>query len=202
MNAKTRPLFLFIFAWFCLALVVGVSHIFENVSAPVVAATVWGLTIAALILCWIVPSLRSAAIAIDLSWLLSIHIARFVGIYFLILASRGELPMGWAKPAGIGDIITACGAFILLVTPSLLSRGLLLAWNVFGLLDILFVVFSALRFGLADWNSMAALRTLPLGLLPTFAVPLIIATHVLIFLRLKRPHTAVTKVHNGHNEVG
>jgi hypothetical protein len=40
---------------------------------------------------------------------------------------------------------------------------------------------------LADPASMGPLRTLPLSLLPTFLVPLIIASHVLIFWRLYRP---------------
>jgi hypothetical protein len=34
---------------------------------------------------------------------------------------------------------------------------------------------------------MAALLRLPLSLVPTFLVPLIIASHVLIFTRLMRP---------------
>jgi len=62
----------------------------------------------------------------------------------------------------------------------------LVLWNTLGLIDIIFVVSSALRFGLKDWQSMHALRELPLSLLPTFLVPLIIASHVLIFVRLTR----------------
>jgi hypothetical protein len=37
-----------------------------------------------------------------------------------------------------------------------------------------------------DPASMQALLVLPLSLLPTFLVPLIIASHVLIFARLRR----------------
>jgi hypothetical protein len=62
----------------------------------------------------------------------------------------------------------------------------LLIWNTLGLIDIIFVVFSALQFGLKEWQSMHLLRELPLSLLPTFLVPLIIASHVLIFARLAR----------------
>lgn len=66
------------------------------------------------------------------------------------------------------------------------GKTFLLSWNTLGLIDIIFVVASALRFGLQDWQSMHALRELPLSLLPTFLVPLIIASHVLIFVRLPR----------------
>lgn len=67
-----------------------------------------------------------------------------------------------------------------------LRRPFLLTWNTLGLIDIVFVVASALRFGLKDWQSMHMLGELPLSLLPTFLVPLIIASHVLIFVRLIR----------------
>jgi hypothetical protein len=69
------------------------------------------------------------------------------------------------------------------------AKPLSLIWNTLGLIDIVFVVFSALRFGLKDWQSMQALRELPLSLLPTFLVPLVIASHVLIFVRLARAGT-------------
>ena len=69
------------------------------------------------------------------------------------------------------------------------AKTVLLSWNTLGLIDIVFVVSSALRFGLKDWQSMHALRELPLILLPTFLVPLIIASHVLIFVRLVRART-------------
>ena len=70
--------------------------------------------------------------------------------------------------------------------PTRIAKTFLLSWNALGLIDIVFVVSSALRFGLKDWQSMHALREFPLSLLPTFLVPLIIASHVLIFVRLIR----------------
>jgi hypothetical protein len=51
---------------------------------------------------------------------------------------------------------------------------------------MLFVVATAARLGLAEPSSMAALLRLPLSLVPTFLVPLIIASHILIFVRLAR----------------
>jgi hypothetical protein len=49
------------------------------------------------------------------------------------------------------------------------------------------VILTAATQGLADPPSMRALLELPLSLLPTFLVPLIIASHLLIFVRLLRP---------------
>jgi hypothetical protein len=53
------------------------------------------------------------------------------------------------------------------------------------LADILYVVGTAARLAFADPASMSALLRLPLALLPTFLVPLIIASHVFIFSRLR-----------------
>jgi len=125
---------------------------------------------------------------VDLGWLVLFHLTRlFAGVYFLVLCQHGELPCGFARPAGWGDIIVAVLALaVVSATRTRFAKMLLLVWNMLGLIDIIFVVFSALRFGLKDWQSMHALRELPLSLLPTFLVPLIIASHVLIFVRLTR----------------
>ncbi|HJX25450.1 MAG TPA: hypothetical protein VJ252_04795 [Chthoniobacterales bacterium] len=177
-------------AWLCFALAVGVANWFQPASAPVVALTVWTLTGLILLACWKFDPISTWAATVDLRWLVLLHTTRFVGFYFLILCRRGELPCAFATPAGIGDIAIAAATVIILLVPKLrASRRLLLIWNSAGLLDIVFVVFTALRAGLRDWPSMAPLRELPLGLLPTFLVPLIIASHVLIFVRLARSKT-------------
>jgi hypothetical protein len=103
------------------------------------------------------------------------HVVRFVGFYFLVLHARGELPRAFAVPGGWGDIATATLALMVstLSADTRLGKSAYLAWNIFGLLDILFVVATATRLGLANPDSMRALTHLPLSLLPTFIVPLI-----------------------------
>jgi hypothetical protein len=158
----------------------------EKANAPAVAGLVWTLTALALLACWKVPTLKKWALTIELRWLVLLHLTRFIGFYFFFLSSRGELPFAFAAPAGWGDIIVAALAVLLLALSGARSWSLLIIWNTIGLTDILFVVMMALRLGLEDRQSMHALREFPLSLLPTFLVPVIIASHVLIFFRASR----------------
>jgi len=172
--------------WFALALFSSACWL-RTARAPAIAIIVWSLTGLVLLLWWRLTALGSWIDSMPLSALISIHLCRFVGFYFLFLGRDGRLPQAFAFPAGIGDIVVAIGALILLGLPTLMrSRQTVLAWNIIGLADILFVVFQALRSGLNDWVSMAALRELPLAMLPTFFVPLILVSHVLILVRLKQ----------------
>jgi hypothetical protein len=183
---------LVLLAWLCFA--VGLAGWLHNASAPAVAATVWTLTALVLLACWKIGPIRAWVLNVNLRCLVLFHLTRlFAGAYFLVLCQRAQLPCAFATSAGWGDIIIA--VLTLAVVAAMrteFAKTLLLIWNTIGLIDIIFVVFSALRFGLTDWQSMQALRELPLSLLPTFLVPLIIVSHVLIFIRLAAPATIRT----------
>ena len=183
---SNRVVTLVLLGWLCFA--VGLAGWFQNASALTVAATVWTLTALVLLGCWKVRTIRVCVLNIDLRWLVVLHLTRFyAGAYFLVLCQRRVLPCGFATPAGWGDIVIGVLAVALVSSMhTQFAKTVLLSWNTLGLIDIVFVVSSVLRFGLKDWQSMHALRELPLSLLPTFLVPLIIASHVLIFVRLIR----------------
>jgi hypothetical protein len=184
-NSK-RVVTLTLLGWLCFA--VGLASWFHNATAPAVAATVWTLTALVLLVSWKIIPIRMWALNVDLRWLVLFHLTRlFAGAYFLLLCQRGQLSCAFARPAGWGDIAVAVLALAMVsAIRAEIAKALLVVWNTIGLIDIIFVVFSALRFGLKDWQSMHALRELPLSLLPTFLVPLIIASHILIFARLAR----------------
>ncbi|MCI0652841.1 MAG: hypothetical protein L0Z55_13265 [Planctomycetes bacterium] len=117
---------------------------------------------------------------------LLLHLSRFVGAYFLVLYERGLLPYEFAVLGGWGDICVASLALVLLLVfrggPA--TRSLpFQAWNLLGLADILFVVITAARLAVGTPGSMARINYLPLGLLPTFLVPLIIFTHGVVLYR-------------------
>jgi hypothetical protein len=182
-SRKIVPLLLLL--WLGLACAFGLSGKLERASAPIVALIVWTLTAVGLLASWKVPPIQAWALSVAPRWLVLFHLTRFVGFYFLFLQRRGEMPFAFAVPAGWGDITIALLAIFVLIWPDAHNGKLLLVWNCLGLLDILLVVSAALRIGLKDQASMHALREWPLSLLPTFVVPLIIASHVLIFVRAR-----------------
>ena len=188
-DSSNRIVTLVLLGWLCFA--VGLSGWLYDASAQAVATTVWTLTALALFACWKISPIRLWVLSVDLRWLVLVHVTRlFAGTYFLLLCQRSQLPCGFGRTAGWGDIVTAVLAVAVVgAMRTEFAKPLLLTWNTLGLVDIIFVVFSALRFGLQDWQSMHALRELPLSLLPTFLVPLIIASHSLIFVRLARAGT-------------
>jgi hypothetical protein len=185
-GSGNKSVVLLLGAWLCLAAGVGVAGWLERANAPVIAGLIWTLTALTLLACWKVPLLHRWALTVELRWLVLLHLTRFVGFYFFLLCSRGELPFAFAAPAGWGDIVVASLAVLLLALSNARNWGMLIVWNTIGLTDILFVVMTALRLGLEDRQSMHALREFPLSLLPTFLVPLIMTSHVLIFFRAAR----------------
>lgn len=176
------------FVWFLVAVGVGASGCLIGLAPPGPQLVLIGLTVALVVAGAIVPSFQAWLAGVELRSVIAIHLTRFIGIYFLILYARGLLPFDFAVLGGWGDIAIAALALLWLVLTRepATHRGLLLLWNLCGLVDILFVVATATRMAQADPASMGPLRTLPLSLLPTFLVPLIIASHVLIFWRLGR----------------
>ncbi len=183
---ETRIVGTTLLIWFVVALVAGGSGRLTALDPPAPQLVLVGLTVAAFLALWFVRPVRHWASTVDVRWLVAAHLTRFVGIYFLVLYGRGELPYAFAVPGGWGDIVVAVLALGLITSgPALGSRRrLFLAWNIVGLLDILFVVATAARLAMADPSSMAPLLRLPLSLLPTFVVPIVIATHLWLFTRL------------------
>lgn len=181
------PVVLIGLGWLLVAIAVGAAGVVPLLPpAPLVVFT---LTLAVLAAGWLLAGFRAWLATIDVRWLVVLHLTRFVGFYFLYLYGRGELPYAFAVPGGWGDIIVATLAAALLVWGPPRDggrRAAYIAWNVLGLVDILFVVVTAARLATSDPGSMVALLRLPLSLLPTFLVPLIIACHVFLAVRLAR----------------
>ena len=170
--------------WCLSAALLGVLGVLASVRPPFPQLILFGLVALLLIAYKLSSEFRRWLSSVPLKWLVFVHLVRFVGFYFLWLYEHRQLPFAFAVLGGWGDIVVATFALVLLfLRPG--SRLIYQMWNTLGLADILFVVSTATRLALADSASMAALLRFPLSLLPTFIVPLIIFTHVVIFLRLR-----------------
>jgi hypothetical protein len=187
--ASTRAVLLIGLGWLLIATAFGAAGVMRSLPPAVTPLALLGLTAIVLAVAWRRAGFQAWLSTLDERWLVALHLTRFVGFYFLYLYGNGQLPYAFAVPAGWGDIAVASLAAILLVAGpprDARRRAAYIMWNVLGLVDILFVVATAGRLVLADPLSMAALRGLPLSLLPTFLVPLLIASHVVLGVRLLR----------------
>jgi hypothetical protein len=184
---RARPYLIVGLLWFVAAAALTASGRLAGLRPPVPQLILVGLTAALLLAGAVVPGFRIWRAGINLRQLVALHLTRFVGITFLVLYAREELPYAFAVPGGWGDIVVATGALVLvLFVPDLIAhRRWLFAWNLLGFTDLLFVVATAGRLAIAEPGSMQALLAFPLGLVPTFLVPLLLATHIWLFARMR-----------------
>lgn len=192
MNKKINIILLI---WLSVAILIGVSGLFYRIPAPFVPLSIWSPVIITLLSLFYSERFREWIYALDFRFLIIPHLTRFVGIWFLILYGRGELPYEFAVKGGWGDIFAAITAILvsLFFVPlkNRLSWFVVLSWNILAFFDILLVVATGAKLLFTNYNSMIKLTTFPMNLLPLFIVPLIIATHFLIFTKLWQMRTDI-----------
>lgn len=186
-TVKTKSIAILLVLWLAAAAAAVAAGVLARVAPPLV---VLGLALLATLLALTVPALRAWVGTADLRLLLLPHLIRFVGWAFLVLVAKGILAPAFV-PIGWGDLVSAVGAIALLAVGAPDTRRaarwwLWFAWNAFGLADMVLLLVTGIRLATTAPEQFALFRQLPFGLLPTFAVPLIIATHVLVFVRLFR----------------
>jgi hypothetical protein len=177
----------------------GVYHQASGQSTPWFGAAFAG-TLLALLAATRIPVVARILAAPDTPARLALpHTLRVVGVTFLIVMAQGHLPAIFALPAGLGDI--AAGLAAPFVARRLTQGGgrIRAVWfNLFGLLDLVVALSIGFLAGLGPWRplevtpSTEPLSLLPLALVPTVAVPLSIALH-LVSLRRLRPAARPTK---------
>lgn len=156
--------------------------------------------IGGLLLMKISPTLQAVIEAVPHRFLIGIQFYRTLGIIFIGHYLLGALPAEFALPAGIGDIIVGAVAPVVgyfLATNRRSGKNSVIAWNVFGILDLVVAVAcgfltspSPLQ-SLAMQNPNRLVTAFPLVLVPVFAVPLSILLHIASLKRLKtRTQTA------------
>lgn len=183
-------------AWFVLVVTLGATgalHYAHGTGSPGLGAAV----VVPIALMWVslmwVPRLRAALDQAPLWPIVASHVMRVAGVSFLTLQSAGRLPAPFAPAAGWGDIIAGVAAVPvawMIYRQARGSRGAVLAWNVFGALDLI----NAVTLGvLSSPGPLRHIHTtadagimslLPWLLIPGFIVPLLFVGHLAVFYRL------------------
>ena len=175
---------IFVLGWLFVAILVGFSGVLRGTVLPMPAFCAV-LTLALVGYLAISRDRRDRALRVGIRTLVAIHLVRFFGVYFLWLSSQGLIASDYALLAGWGPIIIAIGALVVLLAfraDDPIGRQAILAWNIVGVLDVLIVFGVMSRMARPDPLIQGGFASLPLSLLPTFVLPLIIVSHVLIFV--------------------
>jgi hypothetical protein len=160
---------------------------------PVVSAGVAALSFA---------KARAVLMALPLPLLTGLNAMRIFGGFFLLLAAQNRLSGPFPQSAGWGDVIVGVTAIPLMLAIARDiggHRSALLAWNLFGALDLI----AAVTLGVVSAPGSplqlfggtigsAAVWTLPWSNIPTLLVPFYLITHGVIFAHLMRANRVAT----------
>ena len=164
-----------------LGLTGALHHVVPGITQAAALALSIGMSVGFARIDW----MRAAIAAVPLRGLIAFHTTRFVGAYLLWLPRAGRLPGEFAPRAGGGGIAAAVGACAVLLIPAgAMFRRAALLWNIFGIADLVVAVGTAGWLANTRLGSMREIVEFPLVLIPLFAVPLLMATHIVIFRRL------------------
>lgn len=138
------------------------------------------------------PAFRRTALALPTNLLIGLNVYRVLGIFMLLLAVQGRVPGPFPYLAGLGDIITG-----VLAVPAVIglqrgsNRSTALAWNAFGMLDLVVALASGMMTAPGPLQVFATglsgpfvMLTLPWSLIPTVLVPFYLIVHGIIFAQL------------------
>ena len=145
-------------------------------------------------------SFRAWLLALDMRRLVLLHSWRMLGLGFVFLMFQQQLPPVFALPAGLGDAFTAMAALWLGIamydSPASVTPGRIALWNSLGLLDFVVAVSTGVLSrsgGLLHFEGQVTSEIMggfPLVLVPAFAVPFYIMTHIIIFMQLHQRRRA------------
>jgi hypothetical protein len=130
------------------------------------------------------PTFRAIVAGIPQHWLIGIQTFRILGGVFLVRYFQGELPGIFAIPAGVGDVLTGIFAPVVAYwwfAGKPYARGAAIAWNLFGMADLV----NAVAIGALTGGGGGGI-VFPLVLIPTYAVPRAFLVHSYSLIGLLR----------------
>jgi hypothetical protein len=181
-------------AWLALAITFGDPRNFplnrENLRLPISVVVGFGPMIAGIVCLFLVKSLRQINAAMPTTWLIWAQAYRVAGFIFLYpYLYYGIVPAGFAIPAAVGDFLAGIWTPLVALTVARRSRHAVIwaiAWNVFGIVDLLTAPVAAFL------SRAAVINMYPLTLVPLFVgPPMGILAHVYSIRNLRVAASAV-----------
>ena len=194
--------------WLAAAIALGAMGIYD-VNASEVPTIQYGILLPILIgtlMIWRSEAANRIIDAVPQEWIVGVQLYRALGVIFLILYATGKLPSLFAWPAGIGDIAIGLLAPVVGLAYARAPRkaaGLVAAWNVLGILDLMVAVATAFMTApsllqpIEVQPTSELMTVLPMVLIPTYLVPLSIVLHLASLVKLGREAGATP----GHGRV-
>jgi hypothetical protein len=185
-------------AWFFAALFLSWAGFFQEGPSrtPVIQYGVLIPIVAGVILFWRWPALQRLIESVPQPWIVSVQVYRVLGLIFLVLYAAGRLPGAFALPAGSGDVIVGILAPVVAIAfarRSHGSTGLLRAWNLFGIADLVVAVATGFLTSPSQLQMLAfdrpneLISAFPLAMIPVFLVPLSVLLHLASLEKLRQP---------------
>jgi hypothetical protein len=184
--------------WIGLVIALATTGIYGDTTTPVPAVGVMaGLPVVlAFVAALVSRRVREVLLALPVTLLVGLNAMRIFGGFFLLLAVQNRLSGPFPQSAGWGDVIvglTAIPLALAIARNPTGHRGALLAWNLFGTLDLIAAVTLGIMsapgsplqvFG--GTTGSTAVTMLPWSNIPTLLVPFYLITHGIVFARLAR----------------
>jgi len=184
-------------AWLSLAIALAAMGVY-HVGAHAIPTLQYGILLPILIgmlLIWRSEAIKRVIDAVPQEWLVGVQLYRALGVIFLILYAAGKLPGLFAWPAGVGDIAIGLLAPVVGIAYARAPRdaaGLVMAWNIFGILDLVvavgtgFMTAPSLLQPIQVQPSSELMTVLPMVLIPVYLVPLSTTLHLASLAKLCR----------------
>lgn len=188
---------LVLIGWFAASLALAVLDVYRGVidEPPTIQYGILVPILIGALAIWRSPMAARVIDAVPQSWLVGVQLYRALGVIFLVLYASGKLPGLFAWPAGAGDIAVGLLAPIvaaLYARNPAANGGLVGAWNVFGILDLVVAVATGFLTSPSPFQLFALdapnelINVYPLVLVPVFLVPLSILLHIASLAKLRR----------------
>lgn len=177
--------------WTLAAIAIVFSGVLTNHPVRVAQAIGTALTLAQILLFFLVKSFRNEVMGWSLRTLTLFQSWRILpgALFLYYYYGLGKLSYDFAVIGGYGDLLVGITAIFVCPLANADQKRLLrilLVWQVLALADLLFVIRSGFVASFIEANVMRPLTEFPLGLLPTLLVPITLFAHFVAIAQLRK----------------